>query len=383
MSTDPSAASSTFYDQYGANYIAVNEDGNLRSKSPMWNEGLAYSQAYSRPIDAGVAKGHIVFFIHGGLNDLVGVQDRIERFAVRFTNERWHLIHLAWDTSIGAAIDDIIAKLDSWRSWRNILRFLQIALPWNWFGRRRELLRDPLRYFGSVVWKSEYTTALEATRSPAEGSVDRARGFYRSFAYLNEAVKDNAGVRISFVVHSAGSIVANYLLTRIHTDFPALRDRINTYVLLAPACHVTQFQDSLKPISLPKPGVVMALTSALEQADSIKIDKGSLLLHVYDRFEANWKPEDFTDLQIPMRSDLPSDNLWNRAILGVEDHVAGLEQHGAEALDRSFGQDVAWAHTGEEIEIRQPPPQTWTAAQTHGDFDDDPTTLESIKKLLA
>ncbi|MGH2544609.1 MAG: Clp protease N-terminal domain-containing protein, partial [Ardenticatenaceae bacterium] len=108
------------YTQYGDNYVAVNEAGQLRSKPPMRRPGSDYEESYKRPIDAGISKGHIVFYVHGGLNDLPIVARRIIRYAEVYADEPWHLIHLAWDTSWGSSIDDNIFRLNSLDSWRNI-----------------------------------------------------------------------------------------------------------------------------------------------------------------------------------------------------------------------------------------------------------------------
>ncbi len=132
-----------FWSKYREHFIAVNERGRIRRGFPMRNPDLPYSHAYQGPIDAGIENGHLVFFVHGGLNDLKGVMSRIERFAEEtndgFNDAPWHLIHLAWDTSAGSSINDIFGKLNRWRSWRNLLRIGGLALPWNWFGWRRQL----------------------------------------------------------------------------------------------------------------------------------------------------------------------------------------------------------------------------------------------------
>ena len=56
----------------------------------------------------------------------------------------------------------------------------------------------------------------------------RDRGFHRAFAYLNSRLQPGDGVRVSFVLHSAGAIVANYLLERIVSEFANLKHRVET-----------------------------------------------------------------------------------------------------------------------------------------------------------
>ena len=242
---------------YGDHYIAVNEAGRLRRKPPLWQPGRPYREAYQRPIDAGIDNGHIVFFIHGGLNDRDGVVARIKRFTDDgingFKGEPWHLIHLAWDTSWGNSINEIIGKLNTWRSWRNLLRLSSLILPWNWSGWRRHI-RRPVSYFGSTVWENEYDTAIAATSAPRAKSLDRDSGFFRAFEYLSQRIEDGQDVQISFVVHSAGTVVSNYILSLIAARFPSLSTKVRNYVLLAPACHIAHFQVVLDAYRLNKVG---------------------------------------------------------------------------------------------------------------------------------
>ena len=254
------------YTKYGDQYIAVNEVGQLRSRPPMRRPDSKYGESYQGPIDAGLSKGHIVFYIHGGLNDLPTVTKRIIKFDEEFKDEPWHIIHLAWDTSVGSSIDDNILKLVSIRSLRNLLRLARIVFPWNWRSYKRRLL-GPAAYFGGTIWSSQYDTALAATSKPRMLSRARNNGFYRALKYLEEKVRPGDGIKISFVVHSAGSIVSNYLLNVIASDFKNLRDRVTNYILLAPACHVTQFEEAASAVDRSGRTLVMVLPPALEEAD--------------------------------------------------------------------------------------------------------------------
>ena len=321
-----------------------------------------------------------MFFIHGGLNGLHRVVSRIERFSQEFGNEPWHLIHLAWDTSWGSSLDDAIRRLNSPRAWKNVLRIAGFLLPWNWFGERR-ILHGPAAYFGSAIWRSEYDTAVAATKAPGLFNRPMNRGFYRAFKYLDDKVRDGDDLKISFVVHSAGGIVANYLLKLIETDFRNLTTRISNYVLLAPSCHVNQFQDSLSRIKIANQVVVLTLTPEWEEKDNIFIYDKSLLWAIYDLFEAKWSQRDYSRLRIPARFEYPVNTSWNRAILGIEQLITDLETRDTDRLDRSLGGAVTWAKTGQPVSIGGGPPRVWTESTTHS-MDNDQTTLDSIKFLL-
>lgn len=374
-----------FWSEYGDHYIAVNEEGRLRRKLPMWPPDHPFQEAYQRPIDAGLANGHIVFFIHGGLNDRDGVVKRIKRFkndkSVGFNGEPWHLINLAWDTSWGSGVDDIIGRLNTWRSWRNLLRLSSLALPWNWIGWRRRI-RRPVAYFGNTLWRSEYDTAIAATSALRPNSQDRDNGFFRAFEYLSRRVEDGENVKISFVVHSAGAVVSNYLLSLIEAEFPNLSTKVGNYVLLAPACHVAHFQ-AIDHTSSTGNIAVLTLSPKNELEDSIKVYNKSLLWAIYDLFEANWNRRDFRKYRLPFDSSISIGDVKNRGLLGIEALVAGLETNSVPPLDRSFGSGVEWSYTGVEKSLGTFPKRAWTNSKVHGGFDDDITTLESVKLLLA
>ena len=174
---------------YGDRYIAVNESGRLRSKQPMRLPNTPYPQAYQRPIDAGIQSGHIVFFVHGGLNDLTGVTDRIIRFSQEFGSSPFHLIHLAWDTGAISALDDIlfwlIARIRAEGSWKSAGGILG-SFAWNLLIHQK-LPRSAVRDVGAVAWKANYNTALAATSPPGRLSTARDRGFHRPLPTLTAA----------------------------------------------------------------------------------------------------------------------------------------------------------------------------------------------------
>lgn len=382
MSTAEKSVPIDMWAQYGDHYIAVNEDGQLRSKPPIRPLAVPYNETYERPINAGIARKHLVFFIHGGLNDLATVTARIQDYQAVFDAEPWHLIHLAWDTSLGSSIDDVVQSFRTWRSWQNLLRLAGSALPWKWFGRQRSLHR-PAAYFGSIAWKSQYDTALAATGLTRMTNDPQDRGFHRAFQHLNDSVREGDDVGISFVVHSAGSVVANYLLELLETNFPRLKERVRRYILLAPSCHVTQFERTLATANPARPTVCLTLTAAQELADSIGIYDRSLLWAIHDLFEANWDPGDYERFRIPTGADRPHTDLHTTALLGLAQQLSDLENRPSDPFDRTLGGRVQWAASGEERSIDGLAPRVWTESATHGGFSSDPTTRESLKLLLA
>ena len=391
MSQEPSSSSSAFYHKHHNHFIAVNERGRLRRTWPMHDPSRPFSKAYQDPIDAACSRGtqHIVFFIHGGLNDLDGVVSRVERFDDNFRDEPWHLIHLAWDTSVISGIDDALGRFKGWNAWKNLYRAVKGFLYFR-ITVKRSQLRRPIAYFGETFWRSEYDTALRATAAPEGPGGDRENGFFRAFDYLNERARDNPQLRISFVVHSAGSMVANYLLMLISQRLEHLRARIHSYILLAPACHITHFEESVAVSRFEKAPVVMTLTPTLDREGRVGIDyfglnniyDQSLLWAIYELFEAQWKLEDFRRYGVPLKSSHDPQDLWNRSLLGLEEQVKTLSGSGQDSLDRTFQRGVAWAQSGQKVVI-DGSDRVWTDARRHGAFADDPTTQESIKRLLS
>lgn len=387
MSTDTQADQGNMYTQYGQHYIAVNEEGQLRSKPPMWQTGAPYQEAYQKPIDAGLAKGHLVFFIHGGLNNLESVEERIKSYDQEFSGEPWHLVHLAWDTDIGASADEILSRWSRPTAWENIVRILGYLLVWK-LSRESMFRREPAVYFGGIIWRNHYDTANAAITRPAANSADRDRGFYRSFQYLNSVIQDKPDAKISFIVHSAGSIVANYLLELIASEFPNLAGRVRNYILLAPACHVSHFHQALSRVETERPPMILNLTPELEEADRVGLpdsvsayDK-SILWAVHDRFEAGWSIDDLKRYRIPVQANVPERDTSNWGILGLEDQLTELGQRPNSLLEWTPPRIVERVQTGQSVPLAGHAERVWTAARDHGAFDGDPTTFQSIKQLL-
>ena len=363
----------SFLQKYGDHYIAVNEDGKLRSKHPMWRAGKPYSHAFKRPINAGIDSNHIVFFIHGGLNTLQSTVQRIQSMDKEFRGEPYHLVHLAWDTSLGSSIDDMVAKMISVGGMADTYRALLSKMPWNW-SKSRSPRYDPIAYFGGVVWKSQYDTALSATSKPKGIPSDRNAGFYRAFEHLNRCTVYNPKLRISFVVHSAGSIVSNYLIRAMKEDFPELATRVSNYILLAPACHITQFTEAEQVLSRTK-RVVLSLGSEFEQKNYSSIYSKSILWAVYDMFESAWGKKDFERYTLPFVESSQHNPRRNRYVLGLDEQV--------QAYDKAkIGKGIYWASTGQKTSIKGTK-RVWTNARTHSEFISDPTTIESLKILLS
>ena len=151
---------------------------------------------------------------------------------------------------------------------------------------------------------------------------------------------------------------------------------------MAPACHVTQFEDTLAGVEIGRTAVVMTLTPAQELADSIIIAEKSLLWAIHNLFEANWKAADYRTFRIPLSVDRPFGDLRNTALLGLERLMSNLENRTSDPFDRAVGGRVVWAASDQAVQLAELPSRVWTRSTTHGGFGSDATTIESLKLLL-
>jgi len=171
--------------------------------------------------------------------------------------------------------------------------------------------------------------------------------------FLDELAKaDTTHLKVHFVGHSTGGILLAYLLETMEELAPSLR--IETCTLLAPACSVDLFRSHYYPYLAAPAGdfginsmQVFNLTDQLELDDHVgQVYRKSLLYLVSRAFE----------------EDTPE------AILGMQKHANQL-------LTEPPVQDLGDAF---KIHYSQGMGTPVTASSSHGGFDNDVTTMNSV-----
>ncbi|MDA0733695.1 MAG: hypothetical protein O2909_03950 [Chloroflexi bacterium] len=275
---------------------------------------------------------HILLFAHGGLNSVSSGAARVGQWRQVFKANGIHEIHFIWETGFTEELADILrAKLG--------LAERRASGFSGWWDSVLERFAQPV---GSALWTEMQWDAERAFQPGNAGD--------QFVAWLIEGMKQMpAGERpqIQLVGHRAGSILQGHLLKSWQRNGGT---PVSNLILFAPACTHQFFGSSIKPAladSTLRQLHHFLLDDKAEQEDNVaNIYRKSLLYLVPRSFQSR-------DGTVP--------------ILGMEKYL--------EQLDCSGIQDRVEHYTPSKR-------SDFTATNSHGGFDDDETTMNSMLKLV-
>ncbi|BDZ55892.1 hypothetical protein GCM10025870_29650 [Agromyces marinus] len=279
----------------------------------------------------------IMVYAHGGL------VDRAAGFEIALQQVDWwkangvYPIHVVWQTAFGTALWDALARWSSGRrGW--------VDEAWDGF------LETAARLFGGgAIWNDMKLDAAAA-------SVDGGGGakLADELAAFTTAPANRDRVTVSAVGHSAGSIFhAHFVPRALAAGVPAF-EHVD---LLAPAVRIDTFRKLLVPKvedGTVRNLAVFQMDDRTERDDDCKVYRKSLLYLVSASFEP--------------RRDTP--------ILGMEKHLRADP-----ACGRLF--TAAGATCDLVIAPRDTRRPKASGSRTHGGFDDDAATMESVAMRIA
>ncbi|MBM7505363.1 caspase domain-containing protein [Agromyces aurantiacus] len=280
----------------------------------------------------------VVIWAHGGL------VDKDAGFAIADQQVDWwkrngvYPIHFVWETGIWSAVHDSLARWATGgrRGWLDDARdnFIEVAA---------RLLG------GGGVWNDMKVDAAAAS-APGGGARVLAEELAR---FVREHPTD---VSLHAVGHSAGSIFhSHFLPVALEAGVP----RFETATFLAPAVRIDTFSEKLLPRA--KAGAierlaVFAMDDATEQDDTCVGLYGKSLLYLVSRsFES--------DKDTPLLG-LEKDIARSRAV------AAFLSRPPAEAAELVLAP-------------RDRGPRTGSASRSHGGFDNDVATMDSVLRRVS
>lgn len=322
-------------------YIHV-KDGRYSPEPPYASSHQSVEETIrhlTTDVDSGKPKyDHVVFFAHGGINNLETAVARTAAMVDGFKRNRiWPIFYL-WRTGLGEVAEDLIARL------------------WQGAAERAAGLSDLTDTLIEASSRALVAPFWREMKADAALNSDLQRGgdAWRATRQIIEAVsgRTEGAMPVHFIGHSAGAIFLAQMFARAaEQKFPLAR-RTGTVSLFAPACDVWTFNHMLKPVAAGlsakrDPFAVYNLTDKAEQADNVAIlYRKSLLYLVSNAFEE--------------KRGTPIAGM-DRYMSGNED---GIAYHLAGAADRS-GRPVR--------EVRQASRST-----SHGGFDNDPLTMNHV-----
>jgi hypothetical protein len=330
--------------------VDVGNDGELSASGEYWTTTADLERLFSELIpqaSAGWAKKRVLLYLHGGLSEEVAVARRIVAFRdVLLANEIYPL-HIMWETGFVATLNDIIrdyfTDVDE-RSGDWLSRFRDGLVE-----ARDRTLELTVASAGTALWSEMKENARLSSRHPDGIGAMQLLARYATAAIGKLDGDTRAAWELHVVGHSAGCIYASYAVSALDSLGVAFK----TLQFMAPAIRVDEFKAQvLGPIGeslCPRPSLYI-LSDVGERDDQVGPYGKSLLYLVSNAFEGR-RETPLLGMERYLVSDPEANALFGPPIDGLPSVVvAGLDQ-GPGSISRS---------------------------STHGGFDNDPDTLNSV-----
>lgn len=332
--------------------VDVGNNGELSRKGDYWTTEADVNRLFHEVIPERAKawpKRRVLLYLHGGLNSEGATARRVVAFRDVLLENEVYPLHVMWESGAFETLRHIVADLFSVVDDR-------AGAAAEWMRRLREGLREgrdislelTAAAAGSALWREMKENAwLSSHHREGKGA---AQVMARELAAALGATKpaERARWELHVVAHSAGAIYAAHALPHIlGAGIP-----LKSLHLMAPAMTTSLFRETLMPAiesgACPLPDTYV-LSDAAELGDTVGPYGKSLLFLVSNAFEA--------------RRGTP--------ILGMQRH---LEADAAIRKLLAPGLVVA-GPPGEDA-------RGVSASRTHGGFDNDPATMNSILRQV-
>jgi hypothetical protein len=301
------------------------DDGYFDSAAPYWSTLDDVKQTARHVVSATKYK-HLLFYAHGGLNNVKASARRIASLKSVFKDNGIYPFHFMYDTGLLEELKDVL--LGRRKSVQDRMEGLS-----DWSDRLLESLASKP---GRAVWRE----MKHGARSPF---IPRGDGSKTLQAFVDAIQRQGSNLKIHVVGHSTGAILHAHLLAsllRINSGV-----QIQTCSLLAPAASVDLFNSHFLPLVKRKKIKklnIYNLTDRLERDDTVAIYCKSLLYLVSNSFEESSR----------------------RPLLGMEKFAKSLAT-GRLPIEFIYSR----GQTG---------PSSRTSSRTHGGFDNDVATMNDV-----
>ncbi|UFH58345.1 C1 family peptidase [Sulfurovum mangrovi] len=321
-------------DEIAGHFVHI-DDGRFAKPDKYWSDSNDVKISAEHVAESDYE--HILFYGHGGLNSPKDSARRILAMKETFKKNGIYPYHIMYDTGIieelkdllfhkGKRSDEIAGGFTDWTD--TILEHL-LSVP------------------GTLLWDEMKKDAKVAFKARGAGK--------ESVLCFLEALKQlstNKKKKIHIVGHSTGAVLFAHFL-RAFSDH---KITIESVSLMAPACNLSLYNKSYLPILQNKKSLkvkkmfIYNLNEKLERDDNVAgIYRKSLLYLVSNAFESGKKPR-----------------VESAEILGMEKYSKQIETaNNKPVIYYSNGQ------AGRE-----------TQSTSHGGFDNDPVTMNSILKTI-
>ena len=334
--------------------VDIGNNGELSDSGSYWTTTADLDRLFNEIIPERTqtwARRRVMLYLHGGLNNERAVAERIVAFRDVFLENEIYPVHIMWESgvweSLSGLIEDLFTDVDE-----------RAGAVGDWLrGLRDGLVEAKDRSLeltaalpGGELWGEMKENAKLASAHPERkgGMQLIAQHAQKALGDVDEAERKKWELHV--VGHSAGSIFAAHALRHLID----LKVTLKTVQFMAPAITVKAFKELVLPHvksgDCPSPTLYI-LSDSGELDDEVGPYGKSLLYLVSNAFEE--------------RRGTP--------ILGMEKFLVGTDADPETAkLYRPGGAGhLVVAGKGKD-------PVGQSASETHGGFDNDPRTLNSV-----
>jgi C1A family cysteine protease len=322
--------------------VDIGNNGELSQTGDYWTSKDDLKRLFTETIpqktqQLGWTKKRVMLYLHGGLNGEAAVAKRILAFRDVFIKNEIYPLHIMWETgpleTLADIMGDIFTDADE-RAGRGLLDGIKNAKD-----RVLELTTAPI---GGPMWSEMKENAWRASDHRKDLGGMQLIQQYAAAALSGLSAAERDTWELHVVAHSAGSIFTAHAVKHLC----GLGIPFRTLQFLAPAVRIDDFQDLMRSYiengKCPKPRLYI-LSDKQEEDDTVGPYGRSLLWLVSRAFED--------------KRDTP--------ILGMK---CFLDKH--PALNGLLADLIISPSTGK--------PGKESVSKTHGGFDNDPATMNSV-----
>jgi pimeloyl-ACP methyl ester carboxylesterase len=323
-------------DEIAGHFVHI-DDGQFHDSGKYWSN-LADIKQTAELVARSDQYQHLLVYAHGGLNSVTDSADRVAAMRDTFKANGIYPLHFMYDTGILEELKDVVIgkKFDAEQRAGGISE---------WTDR---LIERATRRPGRALWREMKSDAALAFARKASPGTQTLEAFLTAFAHPKATPK-----KIHLVGHSTGGILHAHLIEALAAR--KIKLRLGSINLLAPAAVVDLFKRAYMP-TLGSGAVtaeamhVYNLTDEVEQDDNVgMVYRKSLLYLVSRAFEEQIDPPE--------------------ALLGMQRYSKELEKLQPNSLFFHYSDGRSGAN------VR-------TASASHGGFDNDPATMNSVLKTI-